>query len=182
MLPLVTLPTPSLHKPCQIVEQKELLSPDIGQFIQDMAPAMYHYDGIGLAAPQVGKNIQICVVGKAADQNLADDLILINPSFERLSRKTNVDTEGCLSVPHRFGKVKRFSHIRVHAWNIQGQPLTFEANHFFARVIQHEIDHLHGTLIVDKAWDMYDVDDADRAQYLQELRKERTSKHYDHDA
>lgn len=181
MLPLVTLPTPSLHAPSRHVSKTELLSTDMRQFCHDLIPAMYHYEGIGLAAPQVDKNIQICVIGKEAHKKLTEDLILINPSFERISRKTNVDTEGCLSVPNKFGKVKRFTHIHVTAWDIHGNKLSFEAKHFFARVIQHEIDHLQGTLIADKAFDMYEVSPEDRKEYIAELRRERRKQTDEHD-
>lgn len=161
-LPIVTLPTPSLRVRSGEVDHATLRSPEIQQFIKDMIPTMYDDDGIGLAAPQVGKNIRICVVGKDATPTKQKDLVLVNPVWERTSRKTNIDAEGCLSVPNVFGKVKRYSYIHVTAWNEHGEELSFDANNFFARVIQHEVDHLDGILFIDKARDIYEVDPEER--------------------
>jgi len=131
-----------------------------------MIQSMYSDDGIGLAAPQVARNIRICVIGKAADPSLQEDLVLVNPVWKPRSKKKNVDVEGCLSVPNVFGKVKRYSNIMVEAYDRNGQPLSFAANHFFARVIQHEVDHLNGILFIDKAHDIYDVPPADESPHL----------------
>jgi peptide deformylase len=68
-----------------------------------------------------------------------------------LSQKKNKDTEGCLSVPGKYGEVERFTTIQVTALGEQGQKLSFTAQNFFARVIQHEVDHLDGVLFIDKA-------------------------------
>jgi len=157
MLPLVTLPTPSLREPSRAVTREELLSPEMQSFCQALAPAMYNYHGIGLAAPQVDKNMRVCVIGKEADKSLIADLILVNPEIEILSRKKNLDSEGCLSVPNTFGKVKRATRIRVRAWNVAGQPIEFVAKNFLARVVQHELDHLNGLLFIDRANDIYEV-------------------------
>ncbi len=123
-----------------------------------MIPTMYDDDGIGLAAPQVARNVRIVVVGKGADRSLKEDLVLVNPEWTRVSKKTNVDTEGCLSVPNVFGKVKRFSDIHVSAQDRDGNKLEFEAHKYFARVIQHETDHLNGTLFIDKASELWEVE------------------------
>ncbi len=164
MLPLVTLPRESLRQESQTVSKEELLTPEMQKFCEDMIPAMYHYEGIGLAAPQVDKNIRICVIGKDADNSLKEDLILVNPEIEILSRKKNVDSEGCLSVPHTFGKVKRASHLRVRAMAVDGSDLDFEAKNFFARVVQHELDHLNGILFIDRAKDVYEVDPEEKIE------------------
>lgn len=173
ILPITKLPTPSLHEPSVSVNQTLLATPEIQEFIENMVPTMYANDGIGLAAPQVARNIQICIVGKDAHKTLKKDLVLVNPTFERISRRTNVDTEGCLSVPRVFGKVKRFTDIAVTAWNEKGEKLEFEAHKFFARVIQHEIDHLNGILCVDKATDMYTMTEEEHQASIKEIKKER---------
>jgi len=157
MLPIITLPTPSLRERSRAVTREELPSPEMQNFCQALPPAMYHYQGIGLAAPQADKNVRVCVIGKEADKSLTADLVLINPEIEILSRKKNLDSEGCLSVPNTFGQVKRAAHIRVRAWNLAGQPVEFAAKNFFARVVQHEIDHLNGILFIDRATDIYEV-------------------------
>lgn len=151
MLPLITLPTPSLRERSRALTRAELLSSEMQNFCQALIPAMYAYQGIGLAAPQVDKNIRICVIGKEADKSLSEDLILVNPEIEILNRKKTVDSEGCLSVPNTSGKVKRAEQIRVRAWNLGGEPIEFVAKNLFARVCQHELDHLNGVLFIERA-------------------------------
>ncbi len=169
-LPIVKLPTPSLRERSKEIDRDILLSPEIQQLIKNLIPTMYGDDGIGLAAPQVGKNIRLCVVGKEADKHLTEDLILANPVWEKNSKKTAIDDEGCLSVPGKFGKVKRYTDIHVTAWDRQGNPLSFDAKQFFARVIQHEVDHLNGVLFIDKATDVYEVDPVDLKKYKEKQR------------
>lgn len=159
MLPIVKLPTPSLRERSREITREELLSPEIQQLMIDMVPTMYGDDGIGLAAPQVGRNIRVCIVGREADKSLLRDLVLVNPVWERNSNKTTVDVEGCLSVPKKFGKVKRYTDITVKAWDEHGNPLSFVAKKFFARVIQHEVDHLDGILFIDKAVDIFTAEE-----------------------
>ena len=137
---------------------------------------MHVYQGIGLAAPQVDKNVRICVIGKEADKSLADDLVLVNPEIEILNRKKNVDNEGCLSVPNTFGQVKRAGQIRVRAWSQAGQPIEFMAKNLFARVIQHELDHLNGILFIDRATDVYEVTPEEKMKHLEQFREERKRK------
>lgn len=163
MLKIVTLPTPSLRERSKEVDRDFLLLPKTQKLIDEMIPAMYQYDGIGLAAPQIDHNIRVCVIGKAADKKLKEDLILVNPVWEKISRKKNSDTEGCLSVPNIFGKVVRCSDIHVEALDRNGNKLSFDAKKFFARVIQHECDHLNGILFIDKATEMYEAKD-DKAE------------------
>lgn len=177
MLPLVTLPTKTLHEPSEKISKVLLKSAEIQRFIADMVPAMYEHEGIGLAAPQVGKNIQACIIGKEAlPKEFTKDLPLINPEFYKLSKKKEIDTEGCLSVPGTFGKVTRYKDIMVTALNERGEKIEFEAHGFFARVIQHEVDHLNGMLFVDKATDLYQVEKEQREAYLEKMRKERAEK------
>lgn len=170
MLQIVKLPTPSLRERSKEINRSTLLLAEVQNLIRKMIPVMYEDDGIGLAAPQVGQNIRVCIVGKEAidmderpvrgKKNTANkkDLVLVNPVWERLNKKTAWDTEGCLSVPKKFGKVKRYTEIQVKAWDEQGNPLDFTAKNFFARVIQHEVDHLDGTLFIDKAKEIYEVE------------------------
>ena len=82
----------------------------------------------------------------------------MNPVWTKTSIRKDWDTEGCLSVPKTYGKVKRYKHIMVKALDKDGNELNFEAHNFFARVIQHEVDHLDGILFIDKAKDIYEID------------------------
>jgi len=164
LLPLTQIPTPSLHEPSRALTKEEILSPEIQKLIENMIPTMYKEQGIGLAAPQVGVNVQLCIIGKDAipedfvpkDPN--KDMILINPSYERISRKTALETEGCLSVPKRQGKVKRYKQVHVKALDEHGEPIEFDAGGYLAHVAQHETDHLNGTLYIDKAETTWEIE------------------------
>lgn len=158
-LKIITIPDPSLREPSEELTSENLSLPEIQTFIDEMIPTMYSADGIGLAAPQVAKNIRVCVIGKEAVPNKTSDLVLINPVWNKNRRKTVTDYEGCLSVPKKFGKVKRYVDIHVEALDRLGKKLSFDAKDFFARVIQHETDHLNGVLFIDKATDIYEADE-----------------------
>lgn len=157
-LQITTHPNEILRQKSAEIDRNFLLSKETQQLIKDMIETMYVDDGIGLAAPQVGKNIRLLVIGKEAHPQKTKDTILINPTWTKTSRKKVTDTEGCLSVPKTFGKVKRYKNIHVEALDEKGNELSFEANKFLARVIQHEVDHLDGILFIDKAKDIYTVD------------------------
>lgn len=158
ILKIVTIPTPSLRDPSKEVTRDFIILPETQQFIQDLVTTMYADDGIGIASPQVGNNIRICIIGREATPDKKHDLVLINPVWMKTSRRTDWDVEGCLSVPKTYGKVKRYTHIQVNALDTKGNPISFEAKKFFARVIQHEVDHLDGILFIDKAKDTYTVE------------------------
>ncbi len=164
MLDIVKVPAESLRQKSTQVDITSISTDEIQNLIRDMIPTMYIDDGIGLAAPQVGKNIRLCIIGKEAlkldKKNVLplEDLVLINPIWQKTSLRKEIDTEGCLSVPKTFGKVKRYRHIEVVALDKNGHKLQFEAHDFFARVIQHEIDHLDGILFIDKAKSIYTID------------------------
>lgn len=152
---VLTHPTPSLRERSKEISRDFLAQEETQTFIKNLIKTMYTDDGIGIAAPQVGRNIRICIIGKNAIPGKKKDLVLVNPVWTKLSRKTDWDTEGCLSVPKTYGKVKRYTTIQVEALDETGAPLSFEARNFFARVIQHEVDHLDGILFIDKAIDIY---------------------------
>ena len=154
MLKITTLPTASLREKSKEIDLDFLLSAETQKLIDEMIPKMYESDGIGLAAPQVGHNIRVCIIGKESDKKLKEDLVLVNPVWEKTSRKKKADMEGCLSVPNTFGKVVRYARISVDALDRNGKKLAFEAKNFLARVIQHEVDHLDGVLFIDKATDI----------------------------
>jgi peptide deformylase len=149
--PIVFEPNPILHARSADVDPAQILTPEMQTFVTDMIETMYVKDGVGLAAVQVGKSLQLCVIAKEYVPGASKDLCLINPTWTRLSLKKNWDEEGCLSVPGFYGQVQRYSHIKVRALDERGTSLEFEARDFFARIIQHETDHLNGTLFIEKA-------------------------------
>ncbi len=117
----------------------------LATLIPEMLTAMHEHNGIGIAAPQLGVNQRIIVI------DLGDGpLALINPEIVEASEEKEVMEEGCLSVPQVYVEVERSQHIRVRGSNLDGQPAELEARGFLARVLQHEIDHLNGILIIDR--------------------------------
>ena len=114
------------------------------ELIEDMKETMIKYDGVGIAAPQVGVLKRIVVVMKGSKI-----VTLINPVITSREGE-EIDVEGCLSVKKRTVSVKRPSKITVEALNEKGEKISFVAEHFFAREICHEVDHLDGILIVDR--------------------------------
>ncbi|PIR74954.1 MAG: peptide deformylase [Candidatus Magasanikbacteria bacterium CG_4_9_14_0_2_um_filter_42_11] len=164
ILPLTEIPTPSLHEPSRTLTKKDVLSQEIQKLIENMIPTMYKEQGIGLAAPQVGVNVKLCIIGKdAIPENFVQkdpnkDLVLINPVYQRMSRKAVLETEGCLSVPGQQGKVKRYKQVHVEALDEQGDPISFNASGYLAHVAQHETDHLNGILYIDKAETTWEIE------------------------
>lgn len=157
ILTVITHPHQTLLIPTKPISADVLRTPEIQTLIDRMIPTMHHEKGVGIAAPQVDRSLRICVIARDAillDHKTTiphEDLVLVNPVWNRLSKKTDKDVEGCLSIPHTFGTVKRYTEISVDALDRQGNPLSFEARGFFARVIQHEVDHLEGILFISKA-------------------------------
>jgi peptide deformylase len=146
-LPLTIQPNPILHTP-----STDLALVKLSQYQQlgsDMIATMLEHNGIGLAAPQVGKNLNLFVINKEATGN-GEHLILCNPNITFQSAASHVMEEGCLSCPKTFGDVRRPEKIRVKAYTLTGEKKIFKAKGLLAKVFQHEIDHLRGTLIIDK--------------------------------
>lgn len=151
ILDITTEPNPLLHQVSKNVTSEEIKSKKIKDFIKDLTETMYAKDGVGIASVQVGNSVQLCVIAKAYTPDKTKDLILINPSWEKASVLREWDEEGCLSVPRVYGSVRRHKKIKVTALNENGQEIKFTATNFFARIIQHEIDHLNGILFIEKA-------------------------------
>lgn len=158
ILPITTEPNKILHEVTKEIKLADLQTVEFKKLVADMIDTMYTQDGVGLAANQVGVPLQVCTIVKqfALDKN--QDLVLINPRWEKMSIRKNWDTEGCLSVPLIYGEVKRYNKIRVWALDTNGKPLDFIANHFFARIIQHEVDHLNGILFIEKAKNLHKIE------------------------
>lgn len=159
VLNIVIDPSPILHSPSTPVSKEEILSRETQKLIKDMMETMYVKNGVGLAAVQIGRPIQLFVLAKNYnDLNRHEDLCLFNPSWSKLSMFQNSDEEGCLSVPGLYGQRKRYSKILVNGTDKNGRDLEFTAEHFFARIIQHEIDHLNGHLFNEKATKLHWVE------------------------
>jgi peptide deformylase len=156
---------PVLRRRADLVDPQEIASPFIQTLIEDMIETMHDADGAGLAAPQVYESLQLCVI--EVDQNPRYPqfepiplTVLINPIVTPLVGSTSGELsaqdsfqmyEGCLSVPGMRGQVVRPRKVRVQALDRNGQALDFVWESFRAVVVQHETDHLLGTLYVDRA-------------------------------
>ena len=135
---------PVLKEVCAPVEK---IDKQLKKLMDDMAETMYQNDGVGLAAPQIGKSIRLVVIDCQDDHGLIE---LINPVIT-FREGTALDTEGCLSVPNIFGEVERSAKVKVEFLNRRGKKQHLMATGLLARCIQHELDHLEGQLFIDVA-------------------------------
>ncbi|MFH1192601.1 MAG: peptide deformylase [bacterium] len=168
LLPIITSPNKILREKAREITKEELESEKIQKLILDMGETMRNANGIGLAAPQVNESLQIiCMDMRECDPhgsirkkiipNLThtqaggnEIFILINPRITWSSIVKNIMEEGCLSIPEIKSRIKRPKNIRVKCLNAKGEKIKFKATELFARVLQHEIDHLNGILFIDK--------------------------------
>jgi peptide deformylase len=135
-----------LHQPARPVAD---ITPDILRLVDDMIQTMYAAPGVGLAAPQVGAPLRIFVADVSVGRNLSDLITFINPEFvERDGMQ--LEDEGCLSVPGFNSTLARPSRAIVKGLNRDGCDQVIEATGLLARCFQHEMDHLEGTLFVDR--------------------------------
>ncbi|WP_203362260.1 peptide deformylase [Bacillus sp. REN10] len=142
-LPIVKAPADILEKECARVTE---FNKKLKKLVSDMHETMIEADGVGLAAPQVGVDLQVAVVDIEDENGL---ITLINPVvLEEKGKQT--DVEGCLSFPGLYGYVTRPSYVKVKAQDLKGRYFLIEARDFLARAILHEIDHLHGVLFTSK--------------------------------
>jgi peptide deformylase len=152
-------PDPVLHKVAKKVSGLELRLPLTQQLIDDMFETMYAAPGIGLAAPQVGIGKRIIVVHVGEDDG---PYAVINPVLTDFEGEVEA-VEGCLSIPGKIGDVKRAEKCVVSGLDRHGKKLRIEAAGWLARCFQHEVDHLDGVLITDKATNVRDAVAAEKA-------------------
>ncbi len=145
ILNILTYPNPNLRNKSRELKREEILSADFKKLVKDMSETMFEKDGIGLAAPQINKNLCVIVV------NLKNSaVVFINPKILKKSWRKNVMEEGCLSIPGIYGKVKRNNSIIVKYLDLNGDLQKLKAKKTLAQILQHEIDHLDGILFIDK--------------------------------
>lgn len=143
--PIVVLGNPILRQKAKRVSRVDEF---IRSLLDDMLETMHAANGVGLAAPQVGVPLRVIVV-EYEDTRLQ----LVNPEIIKVSEETDVAEEGCLSIPHYYGPVRRHSAVVVKGLNRNGKEVRVKADGWVARVLQHEIDHLDGVLFIDKLED-----------------------------
>lgn len=143
MLNIVTYDDDKLRKKSSIVEN---IDDKIIKLINDMQEAMYYYNGIGLAAIQVGIPLRLFV----ADVPKSKQIVMINPKIVEFSSKTSLFDEGCLSIPGVLAEVERPATITVEYLDLDGKTKNLNARGLLATCIQHEFDHLDGLLFIDR--------------------------------
>jgi peptide deformylase len=153
ILKIAVLGNPVLRTAAEPV--KNIQAPEIQRLIDDMIDTMREYRGVGLAAPQVHRSLRIALIeaeegAEGSRRSSAPPTVLINPRIRPATERLVEDWEGCLSIPDLRGKVPRYAEVEVQAHDRQGRLQTFRAGDFFARVIQHEDDHLNGTMFLDR--------------------------------
>lgn len=158
---ILTYPEPVLR---QQAKKITVFDEALKQLAADMGETMYDAPGVGLAANQIGVLKQIVVVDVSEKDEEKKYIALINPEISK-GEGTVLGEEGCLSVIEYEAKVKRFQKIHVTACDLNGKVMEFDAEDRFARIIQHEVDHLHGTLFIDH------ISGLKRSLYKKKLKK-----------
>jgi len=165
-------PHPTLRKKSKVVTE---FNEKLKQLVADMADTMYDAPGAGLAAPQIGVLQRVVIMDVTSKEEENQLIVLVNPEILH-GEGSQVGEEGCLSVVDYTAKVKRFEKIHVRTQNMEGKESEFEAEGWFARVIQHELDHIDGVLFIDH------LSGLKRALYKKQRKKQlREEKHVSHD-
>ena len=172
MLKISKLGNPILRKTAVPIDPRDIKSGELQRLIDEMFEAMYDEPGIGLAAPQVSRSIQLVVMG-CPDEGGFPDTVLINPSIAYYGPEQVENWEGCLSVDGLRGKVTRPSVVRVKGLDRNGKSIDFEATGLYAVCIQHEMDHLIGKVFLDRMKDMSTL--TQLPEFSQYWKKEPTS-------
>ncbi|QQS22540.1 peptide deformylase [bacterium] len=146
ILPISKLPAKILRTPTEEVNLPG--DKNLTRLINNMVTTCKAANGVGLAAPQIGQNLQLAII--YLEEAGLPVFPIINPRITEVSKETDEMEEGCLSLPNLFGKITRPKKITVEAYNLAGEKFVLTDDTFLARVLQHEIDHLNNILIIDK--------------------------------
>ena len=147
--PIVRLGHPALRSPAQPLPPARIMDPEVQTLIDDMVETMHEAHGVGIAAPQLGEEVQIFVYQAVGPPEIPLHVV-INPLITPQVREVVYDWEGCLSIPDLRGLVPRHPTVRVQGLDRQGRPLDYAASGFEARIVQHEYDHLNGVVFLDR--------------------------------
>lgn len=181
MAKLVKQDHPALHTISEEVAIADIKTPKIQKVLRDMRSALDTYamdgfNGVAIAAPQIGIPLRIFLVHDTSKdprdkKDELPDLVAINPKIIKLSKRTHVVGEGCLSVGEKYGAVKRATHATIRAYDAAGHAYERGASGLLAQIFQHEVDHLDGTLFIDRAEKVWHKDE-EHAQKLREAGNE----------
>lgn len=164
LLKIVAVGHPVLRQTARAIAPKEIRSPEVKELIEHMRETLRDAPGVGLAAPQVGQSLNLAVIEDRAEYHKAmteaelkerervavEFHVLINPRIELLYDSQVSFFEGCLSLPGFMAEVPRSRSVRVTCLDHHGKPRVIEATGWYARILQHEIDHLQGKIYIDR--------------------------------
>ena len=151
---IVTYPHPTLRHKSKPIKRVDA---PLREIVREMFELMYAARGVGLAANQVDLPIRLFIVNLEADPEKGEELVFINPVVS-MPKGTEENEEGCLSLPGLYGNVVRPKKVRVNAYDLQGKELIADIDGLFARVVQHETDHLDGVLFIDRMTESAKID------------------------
>jgi peptide deformylase len=159
ILKVARLGHPVLRRAAAPVPHGDIGRAETQRLIEDMVETMHEYAGVGLAAPQVHVSRQIAVIEceshpRHPEMPRIPLTVIINPVLTPVTDETASDWEGCLSIPDFRGVTPRYTAVRLEAYGRNGERIEIEAKGFFARVLQHETDHLHGRVYLDRMPDL----------------------------
>ena len=159
LLKIAQIGHPILRQPARALTAEEILSPEIQRFIDDMIETMREEDGVGLAAPQVCRSLQIVVLEYENNERYPDEstiplTILVNPVLSNYDEEKALGWESCLSLVDFRGLVPRSTSVTLKAYDRYGDRIEKRATGFEAVVLQHEIDHLNGKVFLDRMTDL----------------------------
>ena len=144
LYPIVKHGDPVLEKPGAVIRKFDA---ELQELAEDMFASMYAAQGVGLAAPQIGKSVRLAVVDVATGKNPEAKIVLVNPEIIHAEGEVR-EEEGCLSIPGFRGYVIRPQFVTVRAQNVKGETFEIRGENLLARAFCHEIDHLNGVLFL----------------------------------
>ena len=154
ILKVARIAHPVLRSPAKPVPKSAFRDPLFQKLVDDMRETMYEYEGVGLAAPQVHEGLRLAVIevpgSDERSQAEVPFMVLVNPVLTPIGEERENGWEGCLSIPDIRGVVPRWKRLKLEALDRDGKPYSLEAQDFFARVVQHECDHLDGNVYIDR--------------------------------
>lgn len=167
MAKLVPENHPVLHAIAEEVTSEEFTNGTVSKILKDLRQAIktYKVDGftaVAIAAPQIGISKRVFIIeDQSGEKDRLPTVIAVNPRFTKMSKKTHVAGEGCLSIPDKYGLVKRSTNVTLEAYDETGQKYTRGAGGLLAQIMQHEHDHLDGILFTDRAEKVWTKDELD---------------------
>lgn len=170
MAKLVPESHPALHTIAEEITAEEFADGTVTKLLKDLRKAIKTYKvngftAVAIAAPQIGVSKRLFLIeDQSTDRDPLPTIVAINPRFTKLSKKTHVVGEGCLSVPEYYGVVRRHTNVTLEALDEHGKKFTRGAGGLLAQIMQHELDHLDGILFTDRAEKIWHKDEAKKTK------------------